>query len=66
MLLINLSIATGLACCCLRARVALYLVFALNVSGDPGVNLLAICVITSSILFLNGHVGRIYQKKHRI
>ena len=45
----------------LFARVALYLVFALNVSGDPGVNLLATIVLTGGILFLKGHFGRIYK-----
>ena len=33
-------------------RIILYFVFALNVSGDPDVNLLAIAVIVSALLFL--------------
>ena len=45
----------------LFVRVALYLVFALNVSGDPGVNLLAISVITSCLIFLKGFFGQIYK-----
>ena len=45
----------------LFARVALYLVFALNVSSDPSVNLLAITVLSGSIMFLRGRVGRIYH-----
>ena len=45
----------------LLARVILYLVFALNKSGDPGVNLIAISVVSSSLLFLKALVGRIYK-----
>ena len=45
----------------LFARVVLFLIFVLNLSGDPGVNLLAIIVITSSILVLKGYFGRIYK-----
>ena len=45
----------------LFARVVLYLVFALNVSGDPDVNLLAITVLLTCIFFLKGHIGRIYK-----
>ena len=47
----------------LFARVALYLVFALNVSGDPGVNLLVITVTVGAIMFLRACVGRIYKSK---
>ena len=43
------------------AHVALYLVFALNVSGDPGVNLLATIILICGILLLKGHFGRIYK-----
>lgn len=43
------------------ARVALYLVFTLNTSNDPGVNLLAIAVIIGTVLFLRARVGRIYR-----
>ena len=35
--------------------------FVLNVSGDPGVNLLATIVLTSNVLFLEGHFGRLYR-----
>ena len=45
----------------LLSRVVLYLTFALNVSGDPRVNLLAIIVVTSCILFLKGYFGQIYK-----
>ena len=45
----------------LFARVALYLVFALNVSGDPGVNLLAVIVLIVVVLFLKGCYGKIYK-----
>ena len=38
----------------LFTRIALYLTFALNVSGDPGVNLFAIIVSTACIFFLKG------------
>lgn len=43
------------------ARVALYLVFTLNTSNDPGVNLLAIAMIIGTVLFLSARVGRIYR-----
>ena len=45
----------------LFVRVALYLVFTLNASNDPGVNLLAIAVLGGAVLFLRARVGRIYQ-----
>ena len=45
----------------LFAHVALYLVFALNVSGDPGVNLLATKILICDLLLLKGHFGRIYM-----
>ena len=45
----------------LFVRVALYLVFALNVSGDPGVNLLAITIAVISILSIKGYIGKIYK-----
>ena len=45
----------------LLVRVALYLTIALNLSGDPGVNLLAIVVVTSCLIFLKGFFGRIYK-----
>ena len=45
----------------LLARVVLYLVFALNESGDPGVNLIAICVVSCSLMFLKGLISRVYK-----
>ena len=45
----------------LLARIILYIIFALNLSGDPGVNLLAIIVITSSIIILKGYFGQLYK-----
>ena len=45
----------------LFVRVALYLIFALNVSGDPRINLLAITLTIGGILFYKGHLGRIYR-----
>ena len=45
----------------LFTRIGLYLVFALNVSGDPGVNLLAITVSVVSLLLIKGHFGRVYK-----
>ena len=45
----------------LFARVALYLVFTLNVSDDPGVNMLAIIIIVCGLIFLKGFFGRIYK-----
>ena len=47
----------------LFARVILYIVFALNMSGDPGVNLLSIIVIVSGILLLKGYYGQLYKNK---
>ena len=45
----------------LLARILLFIVFALNLSSDPGVNLLAIIVITSSIFVLKGYFGQLYK-----
>ena len=45
----------------LFARILLYLVFALNVSGDPGVNLLAITTTVVCLLLLKGQFGRVYK-----
>ena len=45
----------------LLARVVLYLVFALNKSGDPGVNLIAISVVACGLMFLKGLVSQIYK-----
>ena len=39
------------------------LLFALNVSGDPGVNLMAINASAISLLLLKAHFGKIYKKK---
>ena len=47
----------------LLARVSLYLVFALNVSSDSGVNLLAIIVLGSGLLFLKGICSQLYKSK---
>ena len=43
-------------------RIALYLTFALNVLGDPGVNLFAVIVFIACIFFLKGCYGEIYKK----
>ena len=46
----------------LVVRFLLYLVFALNTSGDPGVNLIAIIATTGGLVFLlKGQFGRIYK-----
>ena len=45
----------------LLARVVLYLVFALNKSGDPGVNLISISVVSCGLMFLKGLVSRVYK-----
>ena len=42
-------------------RIALYFVFALNVSGDPGVNLLVIIISVVSLLLVKGQFGRVYK-----
>ena len=45
-------------------RVLLYLVFAFNTSGDPGVSLLAIIIVTGGLLFLlKGYFGQIYKNR---
>ena len=46
----------------LLARVVLYLVFALNKSGDPRVNLVAISVVPCCLMFLKGLVARVYKR----
>lgn len=45
----------------LLARVVLYLIFALNKSGDPRVNLVAISVVSCCLMFLKGLVARVYK-----
>ena len=45
----------------LFARIALYLVFALNVSGNPRVNLVAITICVVSLLLIKGQFGRVYK-----
>ena len=45
----------------LFTRIVLYLVFSLNVSGDPGVNLLAITITVVCLLILKGQFGRVYK-----
>ena len=45
----------------LFARIILYLVFALNVSGDPGVNLPAVTTTVACLLVLKGQFGRVYK-----
>ena len=45
----------------LFTRTVLYLVFALNVSGDPGVNLLAITMSVVSLFVIKGQFGRVYK-----
>ena len=57
--LVNHRYWTGLL---LFMRIELYLVFALNVSDDPGVNLLAINVASFSLLLFKAKFGQIYKK----
>ena len=45
----------------LFTRIALYLVFALNVSGNPKVNLVAIIITIVSLLLIKGQFGRVYK-----
>ena len=45
----------------LLARVILYLTFVLNKSGDPGVNMIAISVVSCNLMFLKALIGRIYK-----
>ena len=47
----------------LLVRIAIYLAMVLNGSGDPSMNLLMIIIATSVLLFLKGHIGRIYKSK---
>lgn len=47
----------------LLARVILYLISAINISGKPSVNLLAVSVVIGGILLLHGYSGiRVYKK----
>ena len=46
----------------LLVRVALFIVFSSNVSGDPAVNLLAIIVTVTYLLFHVSLFGKIYKK----
>ena len=45
----------------LFTRIVVYLMFALTVSGDPGVNLLAITTAVVCLLLLKGQFGRVYK-----
>ena len=47
----------------LLVRIATYLAIVLNGSGNPSMNLLVIIIATSVLLFLKGHIGRIYKSK---
>ena len=47
----------------LFVRIVLYLVFSLNASDDPSVNLLAIAVIVSALFSLRVCIGQIYRSK---
>ena len=47
----------------LLVRIVIYLAMVLNGSGDPSMNLLVVIIATSVLLFLKGHIGRIYKKK---
>ena len=43
------------------ARIVLYLAFALNVSGDPKINLLAVILTLTVLLLIKGTTGRVYK-----
>ena len=43
-------------------RVVLYIVFALNVNGDPQVNLVAIILIVGGLLLTKGFLVKVYKK----
>lgn len=45
----------------LYARVVLYVIFAANASGDPGINLLAISILVGALLFLRTRIGGLYK-----
>ena len=45
----------------LFVRIILYFTSALNVSGDPSINLFVVGVVISFLLFLKGHFGNIYR-----
>ena len=45
----------------LFARVALYLVFAVNASGDPGINLMAVSILVGALLFLRTRTSGLYK-----
>ena len=63
MLPMSLSIATAWTGLLLFIRIFLYLVYALNVSGNPRVNLVAIiiAVVVVSLLLIKGQFGRVYK-----
>ena len=42
-------------------RISLYLVFALNLSGNPRVNLVAIIITVVCLLLIKGQFGRVYK-----
>jgi predicted outer membrane repeat protein len=45
----------------LLARIVIYLTSAVNVSGDPSINLLVTGIVVSFLLFLKGYFGNIYK-----
>ena len=46
----------------LVTRVVLFIVFATNTSGDPGVNLIAILTVVFGLIFFLWNAGRVYKR----
>ena len=46
----------------LVTRIVLFIVFATNTSGDPGVNLVAILTVVLGLFFFLWNVGRVYKR----
>ena len=46
----------------LVTRIVLFIVFATNTSGDPGVNLVAILTVVFGLIFLLWNAGRVYKR----
>ena len=46
----------------LLTRIALFIIFAANTTGDSNLNLLAIIIITAGILVLQKYVGKLYRR----
>ena len=46
----------------LVTRIVLFIVFATNTSGNPGVNLIAILTVVFGLIFFLWNAGRVYKR----